>query len=100
MNSADEYMRLAADAVAHNALLAADAVRHSALLARERISQAAQEYERPCVVYRPRIFIDGDAWCALLGSNIQDGVCGFGASPAAAMRAFDEAWHKPLTVPA
>lgn len=47
-------------------------------------------------IYRPRIYIDGDQWCALYGDNIHDGVCGFGESPAAAMAAFDEAWAKKL----
>ena len=25
-----------------------------------------------------RLFIDGDQWCALIGPNIQEGICGFG----------------------
>ncbi len=46
----------------------------------------------PHVLMRPRVFPDGNAWCALLGENIQVGVCGFGASPAEACAAFDKAW--------
>lgn len=44
------------------------------------------------VLYQPRISIDGDQWCALYGENLQDGVAGFGNSPAEAMAAFDRAW--------
>ena len=32
-------------------------------------------------------------WCALLGANLQEGVAGFGTTPAKAMWAFDTAWH-------
>ena len=38
----------------------------------------------------PRIFKDGDAWCCLLGDNIQDGIAGFGNTPDAARRNFRE----------
>lgn len=53
---------------------------------------AAQEYARPSAVYRPRIAIDGNMWCALYGDNIQEGVAGFGESPAKAMADFDKNW--------
>ena len=32
-------------------------------------------------------------WCALFGENLQDGVAGFGETPAKAMWAFDVAWN-------
>jgi len=32
-------------------------------------------------IFHPKIYIDGDMWCCLLGDNLQDGVCGFGDSP-------------------
>lgn len=43
-----------------------------------------------------RISIDGDQWCVLCGKNLQDGVAGFGDSPAAAMHDFDKAWNTTL----
>lgn len=52
--------------------------------------------QAPSVLYRPRIFIDGDKWCALYGDNLQDGVAGFGDSPAEAMYDFDQNWTKKL----
>lgn len=50
------------------------------------------------VLFRPRIFIDGNQWCALYGDNIQDGVAGFGDSPDEAMAEFDKAWRAALIV--
>jgi hypothetical protein len=49
-------------------------------------------FTRPCVVFRPRFGLDGDQYFFLLGSDLQDGVCGFGKTPADAARAFDRAW--------
>lgn len=57
---------------------------------------AAAEYERPSVLFRPKLSIDGDQWCALYGENLQDGVAGFGDSPAKAMYDFDRQFQKEL----
>lgn len=57
---------------------------------------AAGEHARPSAIYRPSISIDGNKWCALYGDNLQDGVAGFGDSPAEAMTAFDKAWAEKL----
>lgn len=51
------------------------------------------ETSRPSAVYRPKLFKDGDCWCALYGDNIQAGVCAFGNLPDAAMRNFDAEWQ-------
>lgn len=53
---------------------------------------ACAEHARPSAVYRPRLSIDGNQWCALYGENLQDGVAGFGDTPEAACAAFDDAW--------
>jgi hypothetical protein len=50
------------------------------------------EKKRPFMLLRPKLYPDGDQWCALLGSNLQEGVCGFGNTPAEAATAFDLAW--------
>ena len=81
----EEYQRMAANSLAHEAFCAGQAWQ-----------QAAAAQERPCVLWKPALFRDGDQWCALLGENIQDGVVGFGDSPDAAMWAFDEAWREKL----
>lgn len=58
--------------------------------------EAAQSMDTPAVLYRPRISIDGNKWCALYGDNVQDGVAGFGDSPHEAMHAFNIAWFQRL----
>ena len=50
------------------------------------------EQNRPAVLFSPKVYKDGNQWCALLGDNLQEGVCGFGESPDAATRAFDTEW--------
>ena len=57
------------------------------------ISWACAEHRRPSVLYRPAISIDGNKWCALYGDNLQDGVAGFGDTPAEAMENFDKNWY-------
>ena len=54
------------------------------------------ERERPSYLWKPKLSIDGNQWCALYGENLQDGVAGFGDTPAKATLAFDRAWETPL----
>ena len=54
--------------------------------------QRARRLNTPSGMYRPELFQDGNAWCALLGRDIAVGVVGWGDSPAEAMAAFDAAW--------
>lgn len=61
-------------------------------IAAEEHAQTAREARRPCVLMRPKMYPDGDQWCALYGENIQEGVCGFGETPEKAAQAFDLAW--------
>jgi len=60
------------------------------IFADDRIYQAT----RPHVMYKPLLFKEGNEWCALLGSNIQEGVCGFGKSPEKAFESFDKEFVK------
>jgi hypothetical protein len=69
---------------------------HARAIAQEQIAYVGYEMSRPSTIFRPNISIDGDQWCALYGDNLQDGVAGFGDTPAAAMAEFDKAWHAPL----
>lgn len=75
--------------------MAANAICHTASMVQMSCQEAAYEYSRPSVVFKPRLFKDGDQWCALLGSDMQQGVVGFGDTPAEAMRDFDINWGKP-----
>lgn len=48
----------------------------------------------PHVLMRPDIARDGNKWSVLYGSNIMDGVCGYGDTPAEAMADFDQRWRE------
>ncbi|KKM68130.1 hypothetical protein LCGC14_1463950 [marine sediment metagenome] len=54
------------------------------------------EKMRPSTRYSPKLYIDGDKWCALYGEDLQNGVSGFGNSPEFALRDFDEKWKKKI----
>ena len=73
-----------------------NAIAHEAQMAGAAIQMAAGAHERPSVMFRPRLSIDGNQWCALYGDNLQDGVAGFGDSPADAMWDFDRNWGTKL----
>lgn len=64
---------------------------------RRDFDAVAGEMQRPAVLFRPRVFRDGNEWCALFGDNIEDGVAGFGNSPDVATRDFDVNWCKAAT---
>ena len=74
--------------------LAVNSIAHAAEMVRESFRWTLAHYELPSVLYRPKLFIDGNQWCALYGDNLQDGVAGFGDSPKEAMNAFDRAWDE------
>ena len=78
--------------------LIADQMCHWAQMAKEAIAEAAYEYGRPSSIFKPKIYIDGDQWCALYGEDLQCGVAGFGKSPADAMWDFDRNWNTPLSL--
>lgn len=71
-------------------------ISHYVAMAGESIQRAVSACEAPSAIYRPSLKIDGNQWCALYGDNLQDGVAGFGDSPAAAMWDFDTNWHAKL----
>lgn len=77
--------------------MAANAIAHAATMAGMSVQDAASCYTLPHVIHKPRLFIDGCQWCALMGENLQDGVSGFGDTPSKAMHAFDVAWDTPLS---
>lgn len=46
----------------------------------------------PHVIHNARVYKDGNAYCCLLGENIQEGICGFGKTPQEACNEFDRIW--------
>lgn len=53
----------------------------------------------PSFRYKPRLFVDGNKWCALYGEDLQSGVAGFGSSPEKAYWNFDLNWCADLQTP-
>lgn len=43
----------------------------------------------PADLQRPQLMRRGQVWVALLGSNVEEGIAGFGLTVEAALRAFD-----------
>lgn len=72
-------------------------ISHTRAILQEQFCATAMEMARPSVLYKPTLMADGDMWCALLGEDLQVGVAGFGATPADAMTAFDQAFYKERT---
>ena len=60
---------------------------------RSAICEAAAFISAPHAVMRPKVYPDGDMWCALYGDDLQMGVAGFGETPALACSDFDKKWH-------
>lgn len=58
----------------------------------QEVYRVSEAMSAPHVLMRPAVMLDGNQWCALYGDNLQDGVAGFGDTPAEAMAAFDKAW--------
>ena len=69
---------------------------HAIHMVQSAFQEAAWQHAAPSAIYRPSIAIDGNKWCALYGANLQEGVAGFGDSPALAMADFDRAWNAKL----
>ena len=76
--------------------MAANAIAHAAEMTQETFRYVASSYERPSVLFRPKLSVDGDQWCAMYGDDLQSGVAGFGNSPSKAMDDFDRAWCATL----
>ncbi len=65
--------------------------------AQQELANAQDSIPTPFTKLRPRVFLDGNQWCALYGADLQEGVAGFGDSPAEAMAAFDAAWFAKVS---
>lgn len=46
-----------------------------------------------------RVFKDGSMWCCLYGTNLQEGIGGFGKTPQLAIAAFEYEWLTGMVQP-
>lgn len=60
---------------------------------------AAQEMQRPSVLFRPTLMQDGNAFIAVLGEDLAVGIVGCGDTPDRAMRDFDTVWYSRTPAP-
>lgn len=68
-------------------------ISHYFMLACDGLAHAADDMGRPSVLFRPNLSRDGDQYCVLYGTNLQEGCAGFGDTVAAAMADFDINWR-------
>ena len=76
--------------------MAANAIEHAVRMTSEVIQQAVFDWGNPSTLFKPKLSIDGDQWCALYGDDLQSGVAGFGDSPALAIADFNRSWYAPI----
>jgi len=74
--------------------LSCDAITFAADSIRSSFESLASELGRPCAIFKPKVFPDGEKWCALYGDNLQEGCAGFGETPVSAMSDFDKNWYR------
>jgi len=78
--------------------------RHSmdyALAAMEQMELYCQAHPgSPAAVRRPRLFVRGELWIALLGPSVEEGIVGIGRTVTEALRAFDAQYLAGLRPPA
>ena len=65
-------------------------------IATTKLTEEVMCSQRPSTIFRPVIALDGNKWCALYGDNPQEGIAGFGDSPADAMVDFDKQWNTKI----
>jgi hypothetical protein len=71
-----------------------------ALAAMEQMELYCEAHPRsPAAVRRPRLFVRGELWIALLGPSVEEGIVGIGPTVTAALRAFDAEYLAGLRPP-
>jgi len=72
-----------------------------ALVAMEQIELHCQAHPgSPAAVRRPRLFVRGELWIALLGPSVEEGIVGIGRTVTEALRTFDAQYLAGLRPPA
>ena len=74
-------------------------ISHTRVMLQQAFEIAAYEMQRPSVLYRPNLAVQGLKWCAYYGDG-SDGTFqpfGTGDTPAEAMADFDRAWAHQRT---
>ena len=83
-----------ANEIIHEAALECFSMGNLHAIIQQEFVAAAYEMQRPSVLFKPEISLDGNMYCALYGTNLMEGCAGFGETIDAATRNFDENWWK------
>ena len=71
-------------------------IAHEHMEMRQAFQETQYAQQAPHVLMRPKVYPDGDHWCALYGINLQEGVAGFGKTPEGACSDFDHNWYQQI----
>jgi hypothetical protein len=71
-------------------------IEHEHMIMRQEFQEAQYAQQAPHVLMRPKVYPDGDHWCALYGVDLQEGVAGFGKTPEGACENFDYNWRSQI----
>lgn len=67
-------------------------ISHLRAIVQQDFCAVANEMQRPSVLFKPELSVDGNMFCALYGTDLQSGLAGFGETAELAMRNFDKNW--------
>lgn len=63
----------------------------------EKLNLAVEQLEYNLfAMLKPKVFIDGDQYCVLLGKDLQEGIAGFGDTIYKAILDFNMQFHLPI----
>lgn len=84
----------------HNGRVSRNPAMDSAVAAMEQMELYCDAHpSSPVAVRRPRLFVRGEFWIALLGPSVEEGIVGIGDTVTAALRAFDAQYLTGLRPP-
>ena len=70
---------------------------HEVLLHQEKMYLAMEQLEYNLfATLKPRVYIDGNQYCVLLGKDLQEGIAGFGDTIYKAILDFNQQFHLPI----
>jgi hypothetical protein len=60
----------------------------------EQMYNYCKQNARPSSIHKPKLSLDGNKFCFLLGENLQSGIAGFGYTVIEAQEDFDKNFHQ------
>ncbi len=76
--------------------MAYGAISKAATMVQQTIENAAVELKRPSMLFKPKLYIEGNQWCAMYGDSPAISLQGWGNSPELALIDFDLNYSEEL----